>query len=171
MFTREIDVLLTTTMKPILFFIVFTTAISTARARLGETREECDVRYGSLVSVKDDFRPDFPQYCYAKNDVEIRVRFWQGKVGQIIISSDHGMADNTISEILQGNAEGSSWKIDNIQTRKIQDPKTYSVACFYRRADGNATAEYHKMQAIDSDTIVIETSKFNDAFNAKASGF
>jgi len=156
--------------KP-LFFMIFLANVLPALGRLGETREQCDARYGNLVSVEKEFRPDFPQYCYAKNDVEIRVRFWQGKVGQIIIGSDHGMDNDTITEILKANAQGSAWQLDPEETNKMRDPNTYRTVFFYRRADGLATATYYKMAAVSSDTITIETVEFKKAFEAKASGF
>jgi hypothetical protein len=54
-----------------------------AFARLGETLNECQTRYGVMIGT-DMSRPDYPAYVFRKDGVEIRVRLYDGKSAQEI---------------------------------------------------------------------------------------
>ena len=56
---------------------------STSFARIGETLEECQARYGTMIGT-DMTRSDYPAYVFRKEDVEIRVRLYNGKSAQEI---------------------------------------------------------------------------------------
>ena len=56
---------------------------STAFARIGETLDECQTRYGVMIGT-DMTRSDYPAYVFRKDGIEIRVRLYDGKSAQEI---------------------------------------------------------------------------------------
>ncbi len=60
-------------------------------ARIGETLDECQLRYGVMVRVEigdGKFQPEYPQYCYKLGDVNIRVRLYNGRSSQEVFYVD-----------------------------------------------------------------------------------
>jgi hypothetical protein len=54
-----------------------------AFARIGETREQADARYGAPISAKADGYGGFPERTYRKDGVEIVAHFMDEKIGCI----------------------------------------------------------------------------------------
>ena len=143
-----------------------------AEARLGETVEECTARYGNVISIKSEGPPDFPQYCFRKGDVEIRVRFLNKISGQEIFygAEDGQLSESEVSQILTANKQGSTWGAIT-PTRQAQDKEHYAVAWMMLRSDGLARAQYVVLASNHSNVLTIETVAFLKAWDAKASGF
>src|SRR5438270_4135276 len=61
------------------------------QARIGETLEECQARYGILLRLEvgdQSFHPEYPQYCFKLGEVNIRVRLYNGKSAQELFYCD-----------------------------------------------------------------------------------
>lgn len=69
-------------MKTVVPFLLLLFA-STGFARIGETLDECQSRYGVMIST-DMTRPDYPAYVFRKDGIEVRVRLLNGKSAQEI---------------------------------------------------------------------------------------
>lgn len=69
---------------PVLFLLL---SIFHAHARIGETLDQCQLRYGVMVRCESKYRPDYPQYVFQKDGVEIRVRLYNGLSAQEIFSN------------------------------------------------------------------------------------
>jgi hypothetical protein len=69
-------------MKMFLPLVLFLCA-SPAFARIGETLEECQARYGVMIGT-DMTRSDYPAYVFRKEGIEVRVRLYNGKSAQEI---------------------------------------------------------------------------------------
>ena|SRR6266436_8578765 len=66
---------------PVLLALLLT---STVFARIGETLDECQTRYGVMIGTDMMARSDYPAYVFRKDGVEIRVRLYNGKSAQEI---------------------------------------------------------------------------------------
>jgi hypothetical protein len=118
---------------------------STASARIGETLDQCQVRYGVMVRVESGVRQDYPQYCFQKGDVEIRVRLYNGASAQETFLALHGkLTAAQIDEITQSNSESVTGKPVTM-VRKIP-PGLRSKALII------TTAEFHKVFYKDAGT-------------------
>ncbi len=133
-----------------------------ARGRLGETLDECQARYGELLRIESSFREDYPQYCFRKGDIEIRVRLLNGKSGQEIffVAEGGNISQSQISEILTANSQGASWNDVPIESTDSYPPIWKKL-----RSDGLAKACY------SPPTLMLETFEFQKAWNAKGTGF
>jgi hypothetical protein len=132
-------------------------------ARLGETLDECKARYGDVARTEYS-REDYPQYCFLKGNIEIRVRLLSGVSAQEIFFGRDGnrMSQAQITEILQANSGGVEWR--------NAPPEDYA-AWNLVRSDGKAHATYDVMATINTDILTIETFEFRKAFNAPGTGF
>lgn len=70
-------------MKTFFAVIFLSYTVSGAFARLGETLDECQARYGVMIGT-DMSRSDYPAYVFRKDGIEIRVRLYNGKSAQEI---------------------------------------------------------------------------------------
>ncbi|MCW1926295.1 hypothetical protein OKA05_27320 [Luteolibacter arcticus] len=119
----------------------------------GETRAQCDKRYGKPIEVDGD------QADYKKDGILILVTFWKGKAARLIFipkppdSEPEGKGFFLAHErdaILKANGEGSQWKEDE------DDEDLNRIAWF--RADGKAFALYHS----DDDNLIIASEEHTD---------
>jgi hypothetical protein len=106
--------------------IIFFAAAGAAQARIGETFEECQQRYGILQRVDVQYHPEFPQNIFRHGDVEIRVRFHNGRSAQEIYSGADGkkLQRAQIDEILAANRESkvrTKWDIDYARSERSSD--------------------------------------------------
>ena len=93
------------------FVLVLMIAGSSARARLGETFEECKARYGDPVKV---FQAG---PVFIKGDFQIQIAFYDGKAGLIVFMKASGLAgvheplsDTEIATLMRANGSKSPWK-------------------------------------------------------------
>ena len=87
------------------------TMASTVRARIGETLDQCQQRYGVMMRVEIGKRQDYPQYVFQKGDVEIRVRLYNGVSAQESFRALKGsLTTGQIAEIEASNSREATGK-------------------------------------------------------------
>ncbi len=116
-------------------------------ARIGETLDQCQLRYGVMTHVVVGERQDFPQYCFQKGEVEIRVRLYNGFSAQEMFLPVHGrLTAGQIEEIETGNNREATGK--------------------------EVIQEVHKNHQTHSNSVVITTTEFHKVFGEdRGSGF
>ena len=124
------------------FFVVLTALIivtTSARARIGETFDECKSRYGQ----PDQLAPD--QFKFNRSSIAIIVRIRNGRSVQedFVPESGGTLTDNDVSQLLQENAEGSTWEVSG-------EIATYTS---YLRKDGKASAQRAKPNTSGSGNV------------------
>jgi hypothetical protein len=137
-----------------------------AAGRLGETLEECKVRYGEVVSIERSSEA-YPQYCFRKGNIEIRVRLVNNRSGEEIFTAayEHRMSQSQVDEILAANSNGSTWQ------RMPSKEDKYKFSAFWSRADRQGYAQHNVYAQINRDVLILETVEFYKAFQAPGSGF
>lgn len=80
-------------------------AVSTSFARLGETPDECAIRYGSSTGTAGQFT------MYSKGHVTVAVLFRAGHSAQEIFAPEpfNVFSEDQIAEFLTANSEGATW--------------------------------------------------------------
>jgi len=143
-------------------FALALVVIPNSWARLGDTFDQVQSRYGLLVKVDNVTRADYPQYFFQKDGIEIRVRFVDGRSAQEIFSAAVPNLRTVAAQILNSNGQGSTWSSTAV-----------GKSTEYMRADGKATAQYIRPKQSDSRLAVlqIQTTEFNRAFNPTAVDF
>jgi hypothetical protein len=107
-------------------------------ARIGETLDQCQLRYGVMVRVEAGKRQDYPQYCFQKGDVEIRVRLYDGFSAQETFVPLHGkLSAGQIEEIEASNSREATGKEVTQELRKDHDTHSNHVVV--------TTAEFQKV--------------------------
>jgi hypothetical protein len=114
------------------------------------------------VKVDSKLRPDFPQYCFVKDGIEIRIRFFNSHSAQETFSGiDNNLTDLTVAEILNANAQGSTWS-----------PMKVGHAMAYTRQDKKATAQYVRSRGKSkSDTLTVQTGEFAQIIKGPGTDF
>jgi hypothetical protein len=136
--------------KLFIALVFLNAAAATCFARLGETMEECQARYGAIMAVETDAKRGVPIYCFQKDDVKVRTWFLNGRSACETFGRDQGkLGDMYIADILAGSSEGSTWN-----ATKVGDATSYA------RADGKATARHMRFPDLGSDVLMIETVEF-----------
>ncbi|MEN3369964.1 MAG: hypothetical protein V7609_2107 [Verrucomicrobiota bacterium] len=110
---------------------------SPAAARIGETFEECQQRYGILMRVDSQFHPDYPQYCFKLGEIEILVRFYNGRSAEEIFTRSDADGDLTAAqtdEIVRSNRESSKEEIrwDLKKASRYSDMLVITTLEFYK---------------------------------------
>jgi len=108
-------------------------------ARIGETPEQCEKRYGKSFTLEEN---DFTYY--RKSGLIIMVNFFEGKVDMIgfrkveenILGIAEELSDNEIQALLKVNGEKRLWKERNIISMNKE----------WETADGEIFAYYNFMQ-------------------------
>lgn len=99
-------------LKFVVVVIAITFTAFRADARIGETLEQCTVRYGAPVTNSKS------SAAFIKAGFVIAVMFYEGKVDSLAIAKverdalgkSMEMSDNEISQLLQANAGNRKWK-------------------------------------------------------------
>lgn len=114
--------------------------VSTATARIGETLDQCQLRYGVMTHVVAGKHQDYPQYCFQKGDVEIRVRLYNSLSAQETFLPLRGhLSAGQVEEIEASNNQKYAGKEVIQELRKNRQTHTeYFVV---------TTAEFHKVFA------------------------
>jgi hypothetical protein len=120
---------------------------STVSARIGETLDQCQLRYGVMVRFETGKRQDYPQYCFQKGSVEIRVRLYNGFSAQETFLPLQGkLTAGQIAEIQKSNSQGATGK--------------------------EVIQEVRKNRAAHSNVVVITTTEFQRVFQKnRGTGF
>jgi signal transduction histidine kinase len=103
-----------------------------AGARIGETREQCDKRYGAPTKVEAG-SADSTEAEYVKEGFSIHVLFIDGRAQKISYSHGTAFTDKQITKLLNNNARGETWHATL--------PTTSGVYGSWESSKG-ATAEY-----------------------------
>ncbi len=90
--------------------IALAVAVASASARIGETLEECQARYGKPVSAA---KPG-EMVAFYKDDIFLGVSFFEGKADLIIFTKKAGQrtvhfTDEEIEMLLKANGHGQKW--------------------------------------------------------------
>ena len=137
---------------PILILLL--TALPTF-ARLGETKAECEKRYGKVFMTLDGGTEIFK-----KADLEIRISYLDGKASSIgyqryMTSRDvekkkpKDLTEAELAVLLEANRGNSEWKKDEASDHKLIS---------WRRADGGASAAYF----VSLGDLSITTKAYSD---------
>lgn len=114
--------------KAILLVVATTCLLSsaTAFARLGETPDQCQMRYGTSNGSSGAYTR------YYKDHFDIAVLFRDGKSFEEIFSPNggSGLTEAAVAELLAANSDGAGWSI-------TANGSTYKT---YLREDGDAHA-------------------------------
>lgn len=128
------------TPKFLLFAVLLAFSIPSASARIGETFEECQARYGLLQKVESKFRPEYPQMCFKMGDVEIRVRFYKGVSAQENFTIDGRML--------------TTFQMDEIRRTNNSGP--------------DVVWTHHFFSELNSDVLTVTTREFAKVFEKDA---
>lgn len=94
-------------------FIAFTPLYQQATARIGETPEQCQARYGEPVKADKDNE----DRQFLKDDILITVKFYKGQADYIFFESKKmvspaqlkGLSDSEVQGLLDANGGARSW--------------------------------------------------------------
>ncbi len=113
-------------------------------ARLGETLEECKIRYGSPDQLAAD------QFKFRQGHITIVVHIRNGRSVQEDFAPESGsvFSENDFTQLLQENAESSTWEI-------VGETQTYTSLS---RKDGRATAQKARPNATNSNAGNVKLS-------------
>jgi hypothetical protein len=155
-------------MRMPLFIVAIFALTCSAFARLGETLEQCEARYGSVIRIiNDKEHGEFPSYLFQKGNVAIAVRFFNGRSAQEdFVPLTGRFSDDQIEEILTANSENARYTIDR-RTGIAGAPSFESRV--YSRSDGLAQAHYDK--TIKDEILTVERLDFMAELNKPATGF
>lgn len=79
-----------------------------ARARLGETLEQCTARYGAPVAETAGRLQGAKSVSFSKAGIRVRVEFLEGKAAFVSFSK-HGLSSEDELQLLDSNAGTQSW--------------------------------------------------------------
>lgn len=112
-------------MKALLLLSALISLASPALARIGETREQCEARYGKPVEVSQDNANTF----HEKSGLRVKCHYYEGICDHIMFSNLAKDAEGRrlpLTEIefktlLEANSNGQSWK------KGVVDPVTHNT--------------------------------------------
>lgn len=158
-------------------------------ARMGETREQCEKRYGAgtvVTNWSDGIGAEtWAEVMYRKGDFVLKVHFYKGKailVGYLKVTEDGKteLSKTEIETLLKANSEGKKWnevdfvKAAMVATNGLARTEIYKKAIGtmqWERSDGHAVAIYQRLDRclIVSDKILLEIGV--EEAKAKMDGF
>jgi hypothetical protein len=107
-------------------------------ARIGETIEQCDTRYGTPTKVEaGDSFANSVERTYRKDGFTVQVLFVDGRAEKISYSQLAAFTDEQISKLLSNNTNGETWE--------SAPNGNYDVYGSWE-TPGGATAEYFKLK-------------------------
>ena len=115
--------------------LVLVQPVSSARARLGETPDQCNASYGKPVTSSKDDLKSTGVARFEKNGFDIVTTYYKGKCVEILFKKLNGQRIETeeVNALLKANKEQSSWVYE-----ACVKPYTQVI-----RADGRALAMYN----------------------------
>lgn len=125
--------------KAILIAAVFVLiGTPSAFCRIGETLDQCQLRYGVMVRFEPGRRQDYPQDRFQKGNVEIRVRLYNGLSAQESFRPLQGkLSLGQIEEIETSNNRAATGKDVIQEVPKNRETHSNSVVI--------TTTEFHKV--------------------------
>ena len=137
--------------------IAFFLLVSPAFARIGETEQQIEARYGkSTLTVSTGNEP--LQKVYQSSGLNITVTYLDGVSQREIFTKQDGseLSKNEIAILLEANAAGSKW---------IEDPTATALAGMqgWKLESGGRTAAFSR----DNTRLVITTDLVQKVFNQR----
>lgn len=135
--------------------IAFASLCQQASARIGETPEQCQTRYGKPIAVDND--EGITSFTFKKASIIIDVYFYNGKADTINFHKVNSkgkciaLSENEVQYLLETNSGGIKWKEPKILTA-IGDK-------LWETEDGKIRANYSN--GPDYFTLHIETEECN----------
>jgi hypothetical protein len=153
-------------MRHLLIVVLFALALIPARARLGETQDQCNQRYGTPLKVVEaggDF--NYRTVFYMKNGYTICASFINGVCAMLYVAKadNSELSDNEQEALLAASSEGKKWtKADIISMQTV-----------WNRDDG-AKAQYeplkHTLMFLSKAYMAAETERAKVEENKKLQG-
>ncbi len=136
----------------LLIAVLFSVACSTGQARLGETPQQIEARYGKPVKVCDD--KEMPWSEYEKNGFKIMALYLSGTCAHLEIKRANGakLSEEEVQAALLANQAESQWVVDG-------ESSEYSVIKFrgWKRRDGQADAAF----ILNETFFMVSTTKYS----------
>lgn len=157
-------------MRSIFFAVlsIFFVVSLPARARLGETENQCIVRYGTPTQILDPDKAPFPYrtLCFTKGDCNVCAVFLNGYCGFIFIQKNDksDLSDNEIQALLQANADGQTWQ-------KSTQSSTDQVWFRNDQAEARYDAVDRYLTFASKDYLTAEDARKKAAEDEKLKGF
>jgi len=135
--------------RTILFFVIVLLFIANQSiARIGETPEQCQERYGEVILIKDNM------FGFTKGGFIIMVYFYDGKVERIsffkeekdVLGTHKEFSENEIQTLLSANGGKRIW----IKSEVLLPDYAWATE------DGNLFANYYTLE----NHLVIVTKEF-----------
>jgi hypothetical protein len=123
-----------------LFIFLFISICNNTQARINETTQQCQDRYGKPLSVKDNIAG------YKKSGLLIMIQFYDGKAEMImfrkaeknILGTPEELSENEIQALLNANSNKKVWKERN----------SISLNKEWETEDGQVLAQYDIMENV-----------------------
>ena len=139
-----------------MFFILFALSVTTSFGRLGETQEECILRYGKPTA--SNIGEHEHVLLFDKNNIGIYIRFcahiaddsstYRASYVHYIKNNGVNFTPGEVKELLNSNRDQYSWSQD-----VVSQSKTHAI---WRRSDTKASAIYD----LNSGMLVITYDKY-----------
>lgn len=152
-------------MNNILYFVLINIAISPfSYARLGETKEQCDERYGNGVLTKplvENKELNVKIYVYEKNDISIGVTFYKGVAHAITFDKvNNGLFNKLKPEQIENLLKAN---LGNAKKWEVKE-KDYIVSQSMVRDDKSASA----LWLFTSGQLIIISKEIDELYSAEA---
>jgi hypothetical protein len=129
-----------------------------ARARLGETLDQCIARYGVPVAETNGLMQGEKSVSFAKAGIRVRIEFMNGKAAFLSFSK-HGLTQNDELQLLESNAGKQTWSTaEDFAGRR----------CWMAPAAGDAEARFATSYIAGATTwLDIATKQWSDVIRAQ----
>ncbi|RYD38376.1 MAG: hypothetical protein EOP86_00975 [Verrucomicrobiaceae bacterium] len=129
-----------------------------ARARLGETREECIARYGQPVAETTGLLQGAQSVSFAKAGIRVRIEFIDGRAAYLSFSKA-GLSPDDELQLLESNADGHLWsKAEDYVGRR----------CWIAPAAGGDGARYASAYSTgNASWLEVASKKWTDAIRVQ----
>lgn len=159
--------------------IVFVSLYQQASARIGETPEQCEVRYGKPVRIekKDESK------IYLKTGFRINIFFIEGKAVTMIFEKmdkdlsriSHQITTNEVQSLLQSNSGGKEWEEVMLpeERRRVMTDKYWPK--LWKTKDGERKAVWdtsgHRLLITTTDLLKNVMPEDENVLKKKMEGF
>ena len=155
-----------------IFAAVMLTLCKPAVARLGETLQECEARYGTLLrTMHNRESAEFPLHLFQKGNIAISVIFLDGRSVRedfVPVEDDpKPMTDAQIDEILTANSEGSIWQVGSVEAFPMGGTRRKA----FSRKDGLAKGSYESTAGGGKQILTVERVELAPAMKKSGAGF
>ena len=131
--------------------VVLAALVFRAEARIGETEEQCVVRYGKVIERKHSEKPAAEVCLFETGRFRIWASFLKGHVAalQITTPDNAPFSEDELQVIMKANAEGATWREVGGAPSQTRE---------FRRSDDGAT-----MYVVKGEALLIESVEWKAA--------